>query len=457
MTTTIDPTTPTLPATDPRSAARPGFGRSRSPRARACRCRVRTAALGLLAGLALAAAAGSAEPSRLAPPVAGDLVTTELAALGEAPPAAVPEVPHESAAFTYRLDPGQPLPSRPEPYRAESREYWQQVSADELARGVPLYTTAPGALVRISPVATPEGARPATVDPARLVLEPPAGEPLEPGRGMDRLAGTDALREAGMGWPRGTAAFRVDPALGAGRFVLRLPEAAKEARWRVHVVDDGSDLALTLTAGEATLVAGDELTVASRLLADDAPVAADEIEGFVTAPDGRLWPIVFEPDGAGGWRAATTVASASATPGLWEVHARVAAHHRGLAAVRSVRAPFAVAAPTARFTGDAAVERPVGEGARLRIELAVATAAAGRYEARGVLCGTAADGTVKPLVAVHAAAWFEPGAGVLTLEVPPDQLAAPDLGPPWELRDLRLLDQGRMGLLHRQAEALTIP
>jgi len=125
--------------------------------------------------------------------------------------------------------------------------------------------------------------------------------------------------------------------------------------------------------------------------------------------------------------------------------------HRGLTAVRSVRVPFAVAAPTARLTGEADVVS-VGEAVvGLRIELLVEVSVAGRYEVRGVLWGTAADGARKPLAAVHAGDWIEPGRAVLAIEVPRDQLGAGDLGAPWELRDLRLLDQGRMGLLHRQA------
>lgn len=152
-----------------------------------------------------------------------------------------------------------------------------------------------------------------------------------------------------------------------------------------------------------------------------------------------------------------TVAQAATVPGLWEVHARAAGEHRALTAVRSVRVPFAVAAPTARLTGVAAVTA-TGEGTGgLRIELPLEVAAAGRYEVRGVLWATAPDGTRKPHVAVHAADWLEPGRGVLAIEVPADQLGTGGLGAPWELRDLRLIDQGRMGLLHRQSEALVIP
>lgn len=392
----------------------------------------------------------------LLPPAPGDLAApAALADPAYAPPPVTADVPREAVSFTYPLDPDRPLAARPAPYRAESREYWQQVEAAELAGGVPVYTTAPGALVRISPAAPSRDDRATPVDPAALAITTPSGDALPPGAGMNLLADAEALTAAGMAFPEGTAAVRIDPALGAGRFELRAPAlAASGGRYLLHVVDSGSDLALTMSAGDTALLAGGALTVDAGLLAGGVPVLADELEGFLTAPDGRLRPVTFEPDPRGSWRADVTVARAAAAPGLWEIHARAATRHRGLTAVRSVRIPFALAAPTARFTGEAVVtEKPDGA---LRIDLPVEVSTAGRYEARGVLWATAPDRTRKPLAAVHAARWLDLGHAVLTIEIPADQLTGP-LAAPWELRDLRLIDQGRMGLLHRQAEALLIP
>lgn len=417
------------------------------------------AAILLLAAAGASARDAARETLTLAPPAPGDLAAAALAAPAEVPEALMPDVPRDPVSFTFPLDPSQPLAARPAPPRAESREYWQQVEAGELGRGVPLYATAPGALVRISPVAVRGELRAPAIDPAGLALIPPSGEALAPGEGMSLLAGAEALRAAGMAFPEGTAAFRIDRALGAGRFELRAPALAETGRrYLVHVLDAGSDLALAIEAGDTAILAGGELTVDAGLTAGEAPVAAGELEGFVSSPDGRLRPVTFERGRDGLWRAAFTVAGATAAPGLWEVHARAAGEHRGLTAVRSVRVPFAVAAPSARLTGAATVIRPAaakGAGA-LRIELPVEASAAGRYEARGVVWGTAADGTLRPLAAVHAADWIEPGTAVLALEVPADILGAAGLGAPWELRDLRLHDQGRMGLLHRQAEALAV-
>ena len=64
--------------------------------------------------------------------------------------AAVPDISREPVTFSWALDPEAPL-AEPRPFTAESREHWLRATAAELARGVPLYTLAPEALVRINP------------------------------------------------------------------------------------------------------------------------------------------------------------------------------------------------------------------------------------------------------------------------------------------------------------------
>ncbi len=106
----------------------------------------------------------------------------------------------------------------------------------------------------------------------------------------------------------------------------------------------------------------------------------------------------------------------------------------------------------ARFSGSVDVDRAGGLGLRLGVE----SASASRYEARGVLYATAADGALRPVGIAHAAAWLEAGDGSLELTFDRTLLAESGLGAPFELRDLRLVDQVSMGLLHRQERAMAI-
>ena len=112
-----------------------------------------------------------------------------------------------------------------------------------------------------------------------------------------------------------------------------------------------------------------------------------------------------------------------------------------------------------RPRGDGAKALEVGradlvEGDGLVVRLGLETAAAGRYEVRGTLFGTGADGALVPVAVAHSAAPMASGRGELELAFPADLLTG--VSAPFEVRDLQLTDQTRMGVLHRQAGALVV-
>lgn len=64
------------------------------------------------------------------------------------------------------------------------------------------------------------------------------------------------------------------------------------------------------------------------------------------------------------------------------------------------------------------------------------------------------NGAMAPVAVAHSAAWLEPGAG--NIELAHDAALLAGVRGPYELRDLSLLDQSRVGLLHRQQRGLVI-
>ena len=63
---------------------------------------------------------------------------------------------------------------------------------------------------------------------------------------------------------------------------------------------------------------------------------------------------------------------------------------------------------------------------------------------------------MRPAQALQSAAWLEPGEGTIALELAGASLASAGVTAPLQLRDLHLLDQGRVAVLHRQANALEV-
>lgn len=398
--------------------------------------------------LAIAAAlcAGTlhaAERTVLLPPAAGDLVATRLVTAKSALAADVERAPVD---FAWALDPDAALQSQA-PFVAQSREFWTRVDAGTLQKGYTFHTTAPGAFVRLSPA---EGVRKSAalrVDDLALRLD---------GRVLDASAirvsaNAEQLKSTGAQFGDGTLVFRLDETIGTGRMEL----TAKSARgdYLVHVFEPDSPYTLSLGADRDRALAGDTVRLSAHFDGAKGRLTADSIGGLVTSPDERSLDVTFTRAKEGSYTADVALPQdAAGGLALWEVHAFAAAKHGNASVLRDAKTSFAVSAPTARLLGTASSE---AKRDGISIAVAVDTASAGRYEVRGVLYGSAKDGAMRPLAVAHAARWLEPGASDVTLKFGADVLH-PALGAPYELRDLQLGDQARLGILETRARAMRI-
>lgn len=401
----------------------------------------------LVSVLLLVAAAASAQTSvELLPPADGDLAAAQLVVPVAAK--ASLEVPRPAVAVSWPVSGDAALEPQPVPFVARSREYWVEVSAGELGRGVPVYAESPGALVRLNPA--PGSPLSKAIDPLRLVVVDGGGRIWADGGAMEQLAGAEELGRAGVPFPAGTSAFRLRSDLGAGTFELAAEGATGGGRYVMHVLDAASDVELTLATGRSNYLHGQTLEIAASLVRGGARFVLKEIDGFVSSPAGRAWPVTFHRGRGGVYRAALELDALEApAPGLWEVHVSAQGRVEGRPVLRGARTAFACAVPSARLSGD--VE--LGAGV---VRIGVEVAAAGRYEVRGVIYGTGPDGELTPAGVAQSAAWLAPGTGVLALELEPEAFASRGFAAPFEVRDLRLDDQGRMAVLHRQARGLKI-
>ncbi len=411
----------------------------------------RASMLALLAA-ACASAAGAQTVLEWITLSATDLVPARLSAVASAPDAAALGLAAEPLSFSWALDPAAPI-TEPRPFVAESREHWLRVAAADLGRGVPLFTLAPGALVRINP-APGSAAAGAALDPGALVIVDEKGKTYAQGAGFSRLASAEQLAAAGMELPEGTLAFRLAPEVGSGRLTLRAEGLGGGEAFVVHVLDAGSSTVLRLGSTRAAYLDGQALVAELEARGDGARLALDEVTGFVTSPAGRAWPLRFRPSGSV-YRASLRLdANEVAAPGLWEIHASASGRDAGRRFVRNARTAFACALPSARLSGHG--ELGSGKAGGLEVRLGVETASAGRYEVRGVLFGTAPGGGMKPIATAHGAAWLEAGGGTLALSFDGVALAASALTQPYEVRELELRDQGRMALLERRARGFVV-
>lgn len=408
----------------------------------------------LLSATMLTAAAGAAP--QFLPPKAGDLVPARVIAPDTMQKSAgAPKLAREAVHMSWAVDGA--IATAPQAFVGQSREYYTEVTADQLAAGITLHTTAPRALVRLQPLAATGAREKVGIQPLSLVLTSPAGRAFAAGSGMEMLASADKLAKADVPFAEGTSAFRIHPELGSGAFTLRAADAQGNMRYLVNVVEPDSPYTLAMQTDAPSYLHGQQVVIAPELEVQDggnrvaARLAPGKLEGVVVSPAGRRFPVMFRKDADGRMRARVPLdADEAPSPGLWEVQAGSQAIVRGQLVQRTLRVAFAVAMPVARLDQRVAIANEPGSvGFRLGVDVG----AAGRYEARALLYGMV-GGVQKPLAVAHSAQWLEPGAQSLVLRYDANLLTG--ASGPFELRDLNLIDQGRMSVMQRQQRAILV-
>lgn len=379
--------------------------------------------------LALSTGAAHAADGILLPAGVRDQVASRVVSA----PAPAVDVERAPVRFSWAIDPSQPLEA-PTPHVSQSREYWQTVDAAALQRGVAVTTSAPGALIRVSPS---RNAR--RVDAAQVRV-------LANGRdaAIERRTSSAQLQAANMPVGDGTAAVQLASTQRAGTYAVQVADAQGE--YVVHVFEPQSSVRLSVALGRDRALAGGRSNVAVSLYDGATRMPNLRADGLLVSPTGQTWPLKLAANGKGMLEGDVPVpVDARSGDGLWEV--QVFASDAG-GVQRDGRTAFAVSRPTAKLAGGYAFD-----ARRLRFDLPVRTGASGRYEARGTLYATGRDGALRPVSVAHSAAWFAPGARSLTLAFDRAHVPA-GYGAPYELRDLELNDQSRNAPLERRARAV---
>jgi len=397
------------------------------------------AALALFGTTAIPATAGEALSLLARAPQ--DLVATRLLA---------PDTHHSTASLdrapaslSWPLDRAAALDGRPQAYSAASREYWIDADEGELRNGIRLPLSASGAVVRISPHGGGAGNAIAMADVQVLV----AGHRLDNARAIRSGADEDALRGAGMDVPQGSVALRLGDEVAGDDVRLALPTA--HGAYLVHVFEPASTIVLGLAAERDGIAGGDRM----RFRATIAGATLERVGGLVSAPDGASQTVDFgrQPDGSYVAEVTPDVAHAGGH-GLWEMHAFGITGGKN-AIPRDAKTAFAVSRPLARLEGGAERVATLSRNSGLALSVGVETGAASRYGLSGVLYGTGNDGKLHPVAMAQSAAWLDAGHGRIELRY---DAASLSLGAPWEVRDLRLVDQADMSLQERRERAFAL-
>jgi hypothetical protein len=395
--------------------------------------------------LATASAMAASPVGQLMPARSGDQIPASLQSASPSK-TVLATLDRKPVSMSWAIDSQAPLDARPTPFEQKSREYWIDASAEQLQQGLGISTSANGALIRLSP----HVGNTSVIDASTLSFRA-NGKLYTSTDAVRTAADQDALRAAGMDVPQGSLVVKLSDTLGSGRIELIAPTANGD--YLVHVFEPASAVAMTLQAERDTVLAGDAI----RIRAGVEGASLDSLSGLLSAPDGHTQDVSFQRQRDGSYVASVRPDRGHAGGfGLWEVHAFGNASNRQVSVPRDARSAFAVSIPTARLSGSVEKLAGLARDNGLTLAIGVQTASASRYQLAGTLYATRSDGSLAPAAVSHSAAWLEAGTATLNLRFDASSLHSSELVAPYELRDLRLINQADMSLVERRERAASI-
>ncbi len=397
------------------------------------------------------------------PSTGNDLQATQLASSR----VNLPSLNNDRTAvqFSWPVSSSAMLNAAEQPYVQQSRQYWLDVSSTSLASGITIATTAPGAIVRISPLQADRQSVELSQSDITLSVQ---GNRFPAGQGIASLANQQSLNAAGANFSAGSVAFRLDDSTGSGEIGIQIAAAAGFSdQFVVHVFEPDSPAVLNLQVNRSNYLTGSQLRANLSLQGIEHQLSAADIQAYLSSPDADISvPVSFTANRQGGFDAnARLPDTAGNSNGLWSLHALVKTRdNNGLTVMRDAKTALAVALPTARLNNQVGIHTgsaggkatPAAGSESIQIQLGIDTAIAGRYAVSGVLYGTNRQGQQQPIAVAESANWLNAGQSQLNLNFAADLLSATNLTAPFSVRHLQLKDQSRLSLLQTRQQGLRI-
>jgi len=364
----------------------------------------------------------------------------------------------ETVSFSWAVNPNQAISATQQTYRAQSQQYWLDVSTAKLAGGVSLHTTSTQALIRLSPIG--ESQAKSSLNRSQLVIEQ-AGRQLSGSAAVETFAAESELKAAGVDFGAGTIAFRLKQDINPGEFTLRIDGLSKNSQssgYIVHVFEPNSVSSLNLKSATQRYQLGQQVDLDLSLDHWQGKVSVDDFQGYLSSQNGKdVLPLSFSLNNKGGWTAtAQTRQMSFAQAGLWEANIFLDTQDGAKRLLRDAKTAVSITAASARLDGGFSVSQVEHLSDGIQMNLSVEAAAAGRYEVRGVLYGTDYKNQLVPIAVSNTAAWLEQGKGSLALSFDQELLSKAQAFAPYEIRHLTLNDQGRLQTLWHQHRAFTL-
>ena len=321
-----------------------------------------------------------------------------------------------------------------------SDEYWFQVTGSELNKGVTVNTTQPDAVIRITQGRSKSAQKRASdLDTSLLKLS----SVLSPqNSAIGQIISKKQLADIGVF--DNTVVLKTESKIAAGALQLRSSQSLNsDDTYMISVKEKGSKYRLNLSMPAQSYTENDLVRASAKILSGDTILKPDNLKATLVAPDGKQSPVKFSIDKQGSISLKLIHPKHIIAPikGLYEIKLEASGMENNLRVQRNAKLALA-------FTNNSARLAKVSLDPQAAFaSLNVLVKQNSRFEVRGVLFGTNYDGELVPVMETHAAKTLPVGINKLRLPFDIKILSASNVSPPFELRSVRLFDQGQLGLV----------
>lgn len=333
-------------------------------------------------------------------------------------------------------------------HKQTSRKYQMNTNLNELHQGVAIYTEAPGAVVRLSPVNPNQ-----SIKPELRIKNSLQNTTLSLIEASSQYTQGESLKSAAL--TENTIAFaKLKPELGAGKFIISSPTRASAKSTEVpdyiiQVYDQNSPTYLSIETDKAYYRYGDTLTAVIILRDNQLKYPVENIKVTLINPNKEKTLLDVQPLSSTMFKVQASLNSERNTLGEnWYIEASASAISENRTIYRQAHTSISYAIPSAA----------VKEIERTNIKIAVVNdknssitaysfnakidvATDSRYALEAVLYGTDKKGNIKAMQIAQSAAWLTVGENTLSFSFDPNVQTA--YKAPYYLGYIHLTDYGQ--------------
>ncbi|KTD20386.1 Uncharacterised protein [Legionella lansingensis] len=313
-----------------------------------------------------------------------------------------------------------------------SRKFRIKATAEQLNKGVVIYTQAPSAVIHIT------SASQLTSKP-EFYITSHKGEKLKLQEASSLFSKDESLQNTVFS--DGLLALQLKEEVGAGRLILSsTPGTLKgnEGPFIISVYDKDAPTYLKIETDKARYRHGDQLKLTVRLSDKDFNYPIDDINATLISPTGDPIELNLKQTNDNLYEAKVDLQSDKNSQGEnWYIEVETSTVINNETIVRHAHTAFSYVIPSAAIRK---IKTQIGKPFSFSAKVEVATGS--RYAVEAVLFGSDAQGALHPITTVQSAAWLAPGKHDIHFSFDSDLKS--DYKAPYYVGYLHLIDFGQL-------------